>query len=43
MLPNPLTKGEITMGNIPDQTVICKCLDYIDLSDDNFSIVQLSL
>ncbi|RJG14857.1 IS4 family transposase, partial [Paenibacillus thiaminolyticus] len=26
------------MGNIPDQTVICKCLNLIQLSDDEFPI-----
>ncbi|MCU6713144.1 hypothetical protein M6D81_31035 [Paenibacillus sp. J5C_2022] len=26
------------MGNVPDQSVICKCLDYIDLSDDDFPL-----
>lgn len=26
------------MGNVPDQTVICKCLDYMDLSDDHFPL-----
>ncbi|TDL51721.1 IS4 family transposase [Paenibacillus dendritiformis] len=38
MLPIPSSKGEKTMGNIPDQTVICKCLNLIQLSDDQFPI-----
>lgn len=37
MLPISLQK-ETTMGNVPDQSVICKCLDYIDLSDDDFPL-----
>ena len=33
-----LTKRRKAMGNIPDQTVICKCLNLIQLSDDEFPI-----
>jgi hypothetical protein len=31
------------MGNIPDQTVICKCLNLIELSDDAFPIFNYRL
>lgn len=26
------------MGNVPDQTVICKCLNVLDVSDDHFPL-----
>lgn len=34
MLPTPLNKGENRMGSIPNNQVICKCPDLLDLSDE---------
>lgn len=40
MLPIPPNKGETPMGNIPNNQVICKCLDLLNIGDERDKILD---